>query len=334
MRKTFKKYFIPHEGNDYKPHFFKDMTAGILSSVIVIAFLATTFQALLLFEIDLIAAIFPSVLVDRTNDTRSEYGLNTLKINERLVEAAQAKANDMASRSYFAHNSPDGKTPWYWISQSGYNYLYAGENLAVNFSDSVNVHNAWLDSPGHRANIVHQHFTEIGIAMADGIYEGRPTTFVVQMFGRPVPGFDLSPRETISTISTDSEVAGDSTVLEAVAVSEQDTSQFVAVKNTEHADIIEQIENDPDDGILQAGEELGKSSYSSFFAKVITSPRQTLSYVYVFIATLIALALVLSIFIEIRRQHPNHIALSLILLVLMILFLYLNKELLGTVLIA
>ena len=60
------------------------------------------------------------------------------------------KAQDMATLGYFAHVSPDGKTPWYWIEKVGYDYQYAGENLAINFSDSKDVTNAWMASPLHK----------------------------------------------------------------------------------------------------------------------------------------------------------------------------------------
>jgi hypothetical protein len=103
-----------------------------------------------------------------------------------LEAAARAKAEDMAAKSYFAHTSPEGRTPWYWLDLVGYKYAYAGENLAVDFDDSTDVTNAWMNSPGHRANIMSERYTEIGIATARGSFEGHPTVFVVQFFGRPV----------------------------------------------------------------------------------------------------------------------------------------------------
>src|SRR3989344_4740191 len=90
----------------------------------------------------------------------------------------------MASKGYFAHVSPEGQSPWYWLKQAGYSFSYAGENLAVDFSDSADVSRAWLDSPGHRANILNKNFLETGVAISKGMYQGRETTFVVQFFGR------------------------------------------------------------------------------------------------------------------------------------------------------
>jgi hypothetical protein len=110
-----------------------------------------------------------------------------------LTVAAQDKANDEATKGYFAHTSPQGLTPWYWFQQVGYNFDYAGENLAVNFSDSEDVTTAWMNSPEHRANILNTDFTQIGIAAAQGVYEGEPTTFVVEEFGTPAPAAAPTP---------------------------------------------------------------------------------------------------------------------------------------------
>jgi len=124
-------------------------------------------------------------VTDLTNQERANLVLPLLKRNPILDQAAQLKANDMAVNGYFAHNSPTGITPWYWFGQVGYLFTYAGENLAVHFSDSDEVVSAWMASPTHRANIVNSNYTEIGIGTARGIYQGYETVFVVQLFGRP-----------------------------------------------------------------------------------------------------------------------------------------------------
>lgn len=97
------------------------------------------------------------------------------------------KAQDMATKGYFAHTSPEGKkTPWYWLKQVGYQYQYAGENLAINFTDSKDVTNAWMNSPTHKANIVKDKYTEVGTGIATGLYEGRETVFVAQVYANPI----------------------------------------------------------------------------------------------------------------------------------------------------
>ena len=146
---------------------------------------ATAFYARSVLTSGQLAAVISAAMVDMTNDNREEASLGGLRVNEKLVAAAQAKADDMAAKGYFAHDSPDGTTSWKWFYDAGYSFAYAGENLAVDFSDSEDVVEAWMASPTHRANIMNDRFTEIGIATAVGTYKGRTATFVVQMFGTP-----------------------------------------------------------------------------------------------------------------------------------------------------
>jgi uncharacterized protein YkwD len=135
--------------------------------------------------IDSLSAIYASVLVNLTNKDRLANKVGELKVNPLLEKAAQMKADDMATKGYFAHNTPDGKTPWYWVEQAGYQYKYAGENLAVNFENSEDVETAWMNSRGHFLNIINPKYEEIGIATSTGTYKGRTAIFVVQMFGTP-----------------------------------------------------------------------------------------------------------------------------------------------------
>jgi hypothetical protein len=124
-------------------------------------------------------------LFDLTNETRVERGLNPLTESAKLDEAALLKARDIMENDYFAHTSPSGLSPWYWFQQTGYSFKYAGENLAIGFLDSEEVNQAWLDSPSHRENLLNEDYTEIGLAVLTGNYQGQETTVVVQMFGTP-----------------------------------------------------------------------------------------------------------------------------------------------------
>src|SRR3989338_10289262 len=116
-----------------------------------------------------------------------------------LQKAAQLKAEDMAAKEYFAHDSPEGLKPWHWFEEAGYDFRSAGENLAVYFSDSAEVERAWMNSPSHRANLLSEHFTEIGIALSQGQYQGHDTVYVVQMFASP------SESASVGTASTQGE---------------------------------------------------------------------------------------------------------------------------------
>lgn len=129
------------------------------------------------------AEISSETLVSLVNASRAENNLTPLAQNSELTAAAQAKANDMLENQYFAHTSPSGKTPWDFINAAGYKYIYAGENLAIGYLDNNELHNAWMNSPSHRENILSPNFREIGIAQASGNFEGADTVVVVQMFG-------------------------------------------------------------------------------------------------------------------------------------------------------
>ena len=186
MYQKIKDHLIPHQGNNFAPPILQKTAVLGMLGLILLSFLVTNFQALLWQNSGwLVGAILPAVVTDLTNQERANLVLPLLKRNPILDQAAQLKANDMAVNGYFAHNSPTGITPWYWFGQVGYLFTYAGENLAVHFSDSDEVVSAWMASPTHRANIVNSNYTEIGIGTARGIYQGYETVFVVQLFGRP-----------------------------------------------------------------------------------------------------------------------------------------------------
>ena len=122
-------------------------------------------------------------LLNVTNQKRQANGLPPLSMNGNLANAASMKAQDMFAKNYWAHISPDGTTPWYFIKTAGYEYLYAGENLARGFTTANEVVDAWMASPSHKANLLSPNYTEIGFAVAPGTLTGAETILVVQMFG-------------------------------------------------------------------------------------------------------------------------------------------------------
>lgn len=127
--------------------------------------------------------ITPQTMLELTNASRRVAGAIELKFNSQLAAAAEAKANDMFSFQYFDHNSPSGITPWFWIKSSGYEYSYAGENLAIDFISAEGAHQAFMNSSSHRENILNTNYQEIGIAVKKGIFEGEESIIVVEEFG-------------------------------------------------------------------------------------------------------------------------------------------------------
>ena len=149
----------------------------------------------------LLALVYPSVcygmystgissgaILDATNAYRQQNGIGTLSLSYALTRAAQAKANDMASRDYWAHNTPDGRTPWSFISAAGYAYTVAGENLAYGYTTTAEVMAAWEHSPEHRANLLQPRYTQVGFGIANAPdYVGTgPETIVVAEYAAPV----------------------------------------------------------------------------------------------------------------------------------------------------
>lgn len=129
------------------------------------------------------ADITRAALIQLANADRAKHGLPPVTENPVLDEAARLKAADMAKNDYFNHVSPSGINPWHWFDMAGYDYKYAGENLAIGFLDSSEVQNAWAASPTHEANIINNKYRDIGIAVLKANYEGSPATIVVQLFG-------------------------------------------------------------------------------------------------------------------------------------------------------
>lgn len=122
-----------------------------------------------------------------TNQEREAQGLLPLNENPRLNQAAQIKLQDMFDFQYFEHESPNGDGPSDLADQAGYKYILVGENLALgNFKDDQALVTAWMNSPGHRENILNKRYQEIGVAVGKGMFEGREVWLAVQEFGTPL----------------------------------------------------------------------------------------------------------------------------------------------------
>lgn len=123
-------------------------------------------------------------IIDATNKERIAKGFLPLTPNEKLTASAKLKTEDMIKNNYFEHVSPKGVTVSDLGNSVGYNYVIMGENLAVgNFTGADDLVTAWMNSPGHRANILNTSYLEVGIFAAQGEYQGRKVWFAVQHFG-------------------------------------------------------------------------------------------------------------------------------------------------------
>ena len=135
-----------------------------------------------------------------TNTFRLQNGFKALTADTELNQAASYKLNDMFTNQYFAHVSLSGEGPDHWVELTSYSYISIGENLALgNFENDQVLVQAWMDSPGHRENILNSSFENIGIAVGKGVFEGQQTWLAVQVFGRPTsacPAIDSRLIET------------------------------------------------------------------------------------------------------------------------------------------
>ncbi len=319
-----KKYFVPHQGNNFKPHFLRHESFTVVFLTIIIIELGFLVQVFLVFDkTKFLAAVLPGVLTTLTNEGRVENNLTPLTENNLLAKAAQMKAEDMASKGYFAHTSPEGKTPWYWFAQVNYRYASAGENLAVNFFESEDVARAWMNSPSHRANIVKKDFTEIGIGVASGVYEGRDTVFVAQLFGTPLP---IAKAETIPPpIST--AVTPATTPKEVKKIPPPVAPRVVKVLGEE---TIKKVTPPVTQALpKESPKQSTIKSIEISVGKALTSPRQSVAYVYGGIAILILISLLFALFVRFEMSHPWMLLRGLSLFTVVILLLFVNIRVLD-----
>ncbi len=291
MFKWLKKHFIPHEGNDHQPHFLRSKNIRVVILVIFVlelgVFAIPYIPTIGPIYNGYLAAVLPGVLGDLSNQNRQENHLALLRINPVLNEVAELKARDMAEKGYFAHTSPEGKAPWYWFDKVGYKYLFAGENLAVDFTDSKDVTLAWMNSPTHRANIVKGVYTEMGTGVVSGTFEGHPTIFIAQVYARPMTETAVvSTTKVLSNSKPATTQINEVKVLGAEAVINNDVSQ-------------------------------PRNQKSNIFMQYVTSPGHVANIIFVIFGSIILLALILKLFIRTDKRHPYLITNGLIVLVIL-----------------
>lgn len=333
-----------------------------MCGLVLLSFIAVNIQTLLWLSSDwLVGAVLPAVVVDKTNAERTSLAAQPLTRSPLLDEAAQLKAEDMAKNSYFSHYSPTGVSPWHWFEVVDYQYVHAGENLAVHFTDSAAVVEAWMNSPSHRANIVNGAYTEIGVGTAKGTYQGFDTVFVVQLFGTPAaplqpaaPTLPVSPAlagadagETEASLPTAPvAVLGETTdevgsasantapvtdslpevtvpAPDVVMSSVDTTSSFMATSSGLEPDLASTKS-------LLLTHQSGTTPAESF----VTMPNHVLRVIYLFLGTVIATLLLISIALGMRYHRPWQVVYGVGLLLLMSGLFYLHTFITAQVVIA
>jgi Ca2+-binding RTX toxin-like protein len=136
---------------------------------------------------------FDQIVLDLVNQYRAQNGILALTLSQELDQAADKYAARMATGDFFSHNDPNGSTPFTRMLAEGYNYTWAGENIAAGYLTPQQVVQGWIDSPGHRANILNANFTHMGLGyvyLANDTGTTNYNRYWVQKFGAgdPNPG--------------------------------------------------------------------------------------------------------------------------------------------------
>lgn len=128
-------------------------------------------------------------MLAETNTDREQYNEPPLRLNSKLSLAAKAKADDMAARNYWSHNTPDGTPPWSFVVSAGYSYQKVGENLATGFYNEEEAIKGWMASLPHRENMLDPAYTDVGFGFSNAPHfsavGGGPATIFVAFYGQP-----------------------------------------------------------------------------------------------------------------------------------------------------
>ncbi len=236
MLSFLKNLFIPHEKNNHRAKILHNTSIFIILILIIFSSLFTYLVKTARPDILGISySISESELLVLVNQKRQENGLPSLELNSALSDAARRKAADMLEKNYWAHFPPDGSTsPWGFIRAAGYNYLYAGENLAKGYTESSSTVNAWMDSQTHRDNILSGKYKDVGFAILPGTLQGEETVLIVEMFGsQPTPALAAAPAP-VQTVSIQEEESPQVAVVQQTVESEKQIPKIESKNESEN----------------------------------------------------------------------------------------------------
>lgn len=301
MTLQIKLLFIPFKANNFRPKFLQSkfllycviclLIIKIISIVVFINFPKNVF----------FADVTRTTLITLLNQERVSLGLQPLVENQKLDEAALLKAKDILEKDYFSHQSPEGITPWYWFLKTGYNYKYAGENLAIGFLNSKDVYKAWFNSISHKENMINPNYREIGTAILTGDFQGNNTTVIVQLFG------SSKTTNTPITPIVEKIVKEESAVIENTSELVVEEDNAIVQNTTIQSEVLSQ-------GVF-----------------VFYNSDKIIEYIVYFLLTLTGVALLINILINFNIQDRRLILRSLIIIVLLSITVLLNKEMINQI---
>lgn len=289
MAKFISLLFIPQEKNNHRALLLQPSFLGIFIAIYLLN--QSFIRSLTILKPGILgysSEITADKVISETNNERQKLGLAPLKYNATLSQSAAAKAQDMFTNNYWAHNSPQGKTPWDFFKSAGYQYSVAGENLAKDFYDTEGLIKAWMNSPTHRDNIVNPKYQEIGIGVVNGILNGVKTTLVVQHFALPL-------------------------------------NAPVAAKKSNPAPASEEIAINPEPELIVSTQSLGDTVVNLAASGKVINPLLISKIIGTIIFSLIVLVLIIDSYVTLKDQTPrftgssaSHIGFLLIILMLLI----------------
>jgi hypothetical protein len=326
-----KNLFIPAEENNFRPEFLQSKALLYLAVFLFLAKVAVVGLSMPFPQNIFFADITKTDLVSLLNTTRVDMGLQPLQDSAKLDEAAQLKAVDMVQNDYFAHQSPQGVTPWYWFLKVGYNYKYAGENLAIGYFDSQAVYDAWYNSPEHKANLLNPNYQQVGTAILSG-FGNSGTIVVVQLFGstqaktiaaaapaKPVTPPTQKPAQTVATPSQPV-VLGEGSSVNIVPAPVQTPMPKTVTPAKPAAATTPAPAPKPD--------------FSQTLAEILTyNYNQLLAYAIYGLLVLVGMALLLNIFIHYRSITDKSLLLRPVAITaLLLVAAFINKDLIAGIL--
>lgn len=311
MKKIFYKYFIPHADNNYHPHILHAKRAWFYGALGLFIKCLVIFAVLMLpaeaYVMPDILAVEESKVVMLTNNYRAGAGIAKLKENAKLNASASYKAEDMAGKKYFAHESPEGNRLPYFLDKAGYAYRSAGENLAIGYFDAVEVVAAWKASPTHKANMLDKDFTEIGVSSKSGIYEGVPNLYIAEHFGSPEASQQISVKKDTAkktALTSSKNVLAEKTYTNAPSASSSDVAALSVEKKSVELTAVANAKNNNIawfDKYKTANNVLSDTMPFFGFSKLV----------YLCLIMFFAVALTINVLVEMKIQHKHVIVRTL-----------------------
>lgn len=308
-KRKLKHYFIPHEENDHKPISLR--SKKLLSYAIVLVLIKLAVTGFLFFYYPSpaeLANIVTSKIIELANAERAKNGIPLLQVDPALNKFAVNKAQDMIDRAYFSHETPEGKKPWQWIDREEYDYVYAGENLAMDFTSAELIHQAFMKSPTHRKNILNPKYKNMGVAVVSGQMNGRETDILVQFFA--------TRRSQLASLAAVQESTGKVERSKVIKTPTPSTEKVLGqekeiVPKKEDEDFSE-FKSSISPGIIVVTTET--SSHLSLVDKVI----EYSNIIFIAFLVFISMILFLNVVIKIKVQHPKLILQSLAVIALVV----------------